>query len=163
MPSYSSDLDKELEDMARRELNGDRHAMTAPVGVPGRLDKDDARFPQEDKNIAVGVHLGSLIGMFVSGGSLAWAIPLIAYFVVNERSEPLKQHVKAQLNFQLTMLLVMIVGLVLGLVTFGFGFIVAAPVMIMYVLAAIWGGVRGAISANNGEAYEYPLTYHFLK
>jgi len=163
MPTYSTDLDRELEEMARRELNGDKHALTAPVGIPGRLDSDDARFPQEDKNIAVGVHLGSLIAMFMSGTTLTWAIPLIAHFVVGDRSEPLKQHVRSQLNFQITMVLVMLVGIIGSLATFGFGFFIAAPVMLMYVLAAIWGGIRGAMAANNGEEYEYPFAYPFIK
>lgn len=163
MPSYSTDLDRELEEMASRELNGDKFALSAPVGIPGRLDKEDARFPQEDKNIAIGVHLGSLIAMFMSGATMAWAIPLIAHLVSGQRSEALKQHVRSQLNFQITMLLVVIVGLIGGIFTAGLGFIVAVPVVLMYALAAIWGSVRGAMSASNGETYEYPLAYPFLK
>ena len=163
MPSYSTDLDRELEEMARRELNGDTQALTAPVGIPGRIDRDDARFPQEDKNIAIGVHLGTLIALFISGGALTWAIPLVAHFVIGERSEALKHHVRSQLNFQITMLLTTIVCIIGSLATFGIGFFVAVPIVLTFAVAAIWGGVRGSIAANNGEEYDYPLAYPFLK
>jgi uncharacterized Tic20 family protein len=160
----SSDLERELEQMAERELSGDRRALSAPVGVPrNRLDAEDARFPQEDKNVAVGVHLSTMISMLMSAGTLTWAIPLIAHFLVGTRSEALQQHVRAQLNFQITMLLVVIAGIGVGVVTLGVGFFVTVPIMLMYALVSIWGSIRAAIAANNGEAYEYPLTHEFLK
>lgn len=160
----SSDLERELEQMAERELAGDRRALSAPVGIPrNRLDAEDARFPQEDKNVAIGVHLGALVSMLMSAGTLTWAIPLIAHFLVASRSEALQQHVRAQLNFQITSLLVVIAGIAIGVATFGFGFIVTAPIMLMYGLIGLWGSVRAAMAASNGEAYEYPLTHEFLK
>jgi uncharacterized Tic20 family protein len=40
---------------------------------------------------------------------------------------------------------------------------VTVPIILMYALMSIWGSIRAAIAANNGEAYEYPLAHEFLK
>jgi len=74
-------------------------------------------------------------------------------------------------NFQLSLIALAVLGVVAGIifsvVTLGFGAVIVGPlaplgVAALMVLNAV-GTIRGAIAANRGEYYRYPMCYRFIK
>ncbi len=98
------------------------------------------------------------------------AIPLAALIgtvimwrVKKDQSAFLDDHGREATNFQLSVLLYFLIGVVFGVVTLGIGVIVVAPAMIGLMILKLVGSIRGAIAANKGEFYRYPMCIRFLK
>lgn len=151
MNALATDLDRELDEMADRELRAPRTALAPP---PATMD---------DKNLAVITHIATIAAAVFTAGVLDIIVPAVAYFVFRDHSRFLKDHVKHQLNFQLTNLLVAIAAVVFSVVTFGFGLVVALPAIALYFVMDIVCSIRAAMAASRGEDYEFPLTIDFIK
>lgn len=159
MTSTTHDLNAELEHMAQQELQRDvRPQQPVATGLARET------FPKGERNLAVGVHLGTLGLTLATGGLFLPAlVPLIAHFVLGDRSEPLQHHVREQLNFQITLALVAIVGILGSVLTFGVGVLVLVPVLLFMLGVEIVASIKGSIAASRGEEYEFPFTYDFVK
>lgn len=99
----------------------------------------------EEKQMAMFCHLGSLIGGFV--------IPLVIWMMKKEESRFIDRHGKEALNFNISLVIYYLVG---GIVTCGLIVFVLAPL-------AIWWCIAAGLAANKGEFYEYPMTIRFIK
>ena len=152
--TIATDLDRELDEMADRELRGE--ALPKPqVLSPG--------VSTEDRNYAAMTHVGTVAAAIFSGGFLDIIVPAIAYVVFKDKSDFLKDHIKQQLNFQLTNLLVLAVAVVVSAVTFGIGLVVAIPAILFFFVTDIVCSIRAALAASRGEEYEFPFAIDFLK
>lgn len=100
------------------------------------------------KGMAVLTHILGIVTGFVG--------PLILYFV-SEDKPWVKEHSKNALNFQITLLIAYVAGMILSVVCIGVLIMLAA-----WVLAVIFG-IMGAMKANKGEMYSYPMTIKFIK
>jgi hypothetical protein len=159
MTAATTDLDRELDEMAHAELNRDARPATPAMSVRS----PDQVFPDHDRNLAVGVHLGTLAALVFSGGFLHVLVPLIAFFVAGDRSDAFKQHVKGQLNFQITFVLAAVASVLGTIFTFGLGLVVAIPLIVFLFLTDIWCSVRAALAASRGEEYEFPFTLPLIR
>lgn len=170
MTTTAYDLDRELDEMAERELRGE-NAQTIPPprssGAPRfpRVDvlPPEGRVSQEDKNLAMLTHGGTIAAAIFSGGFLDVAVPAVAYVLFKDKSDFLKDHVRHQLNFQLTALAVALVGAAIAAVTFGIGLIVAIPAIVFFFIVDIVASIKAALAASRGEQYEFPFAIEFLK
>ena len=108
--------------------------------------------PAEDRHWAMGAHLSAFVAAYIALGFLG---PLVILLIRGERSPFVRQH--AALNFNLTVLIYVVVCVILAFLLIGFLLIIALG--ILYVVAVLIGAVR----ANSGEAYRYPLTIRFIK
>ena len=131
----------------------------------------------DDRTLATLSHLGSLLG-----GPI---LPLVMYLLSDDERRPeTRHHAREALNFQLTFLAVYFLGFILmfiGLGTggllgtsqdpatigagVGFGVIVffASFALIFAVaIGAFVFGVIGAVQANKGIRYRYPLCIRFI-
>lgn len=159
MTSTTHDLNAELDQMAQKEL--EREALPRQPVSTGLVRET---FPKNDRNWAVGVHLGTLGVTLATGGLFVPAlVPLIAHFFFTDRSEPLQHHVREQLNFQITLAIVAIVSLLGSFLTFGVGLLVAVPVLLFMLGVELVGSIKGSMAASRGEEYEFPFTYDFIK
>lgn len=109
----------------------------------------------------LGVPFGNLIG------------PLVAWLVKRDEFEFVDRQGKAVLNFQISMMLYMLVGVVVvvyRVATRGLEFeevlaSVLVPILAIVALALLGAvlTVIGAVKANRGEEWDYPLAIRFLR
>ena len=141
-------------------------APHAPVGDP------QPQWPQqhvgmtgsEQRNWAVGAHIGALAASMVTG--LAFLGPLVVYLMKKDEDTFVREHSREALNFQLTWLLggfvATVVAVIISIVTIGFALIVLVPAAIGFAIAWVVFMVKAAMAASRGEYYRYPLTVRMV-
>ena len=84
-------------------------------------------------------------------------VPLVAYLVLRDRGQFVREHTRVALNFHITMAIAYFAG---GLTSvLGVGFLVIAAAAIVSIVF----GIIAAIAANQGQFYKYPLSIEFFK
>jgi uncharacterized Tic20 family protein len=105
--------------------------------------------PSDERMWATLIHVGGIIIGFLA--------PLLGYLLLKDRSTFVGENSKNALNFQLTVLIGYVVSGVLMFVLIGF---LTYP--LVWVLSIVFS-ILGAVAANRGEVYRYPLTIAFIK
>jgi len=99
------------------------------------------------------------------GGLLGFLGPLIIWLVKKDDHPFVDDQGKEALNFQLFLLigylLMTTLWIVISFVTCGIGAMLPLP-LIVYVFQVVFG-ILGAVAANKGEWYRYPVTIRFIK
>lgn len=124
----------------------------------------------DDNTLATLAHLGSLFGGFI--------LPLVMYLISKDDKRPeTRYHAREALNFQLTFLAAYVPAIFIYMIMVfaqagsggdpSAGFFIVLGLFILFVFAAtitaIVFGVRGALRANKGERYRYPISIRFVK
>jgi uncharacterized protein len=117
-----------------------------PVPAPGRSDA---------RTLAMLAHLGVFIGGFI--------LPLVIYLTVGKEDLFVRHHARESLNFQLSYLIVYVIGLVIIVVTLFVGALVVFPLLIILGIAHMVYAIIGAVRANQGEWWCYPVSFRFVK
>jgi uncharacterized Tic20 family protein len=135
----------------------------APVGsqgqpnVPvytGQVAGQVAPMSQSDERMwGMFAHLAPFVGALVG---LPFLGALVVYLVYKDRSAFVRGHALESLNFQLTLLIGYLISVVLFIVVIGF--FTAAVIGI----ASIVFQILGAVAANRGEEYRYPVSIRFV-
>ncbi|GAA1794224.1 DUF4870 domain-containing protein [Planosporangium flavigriseum] len=146
--------------------------MTEPPRPPG--DGTAGGYPpgaatpptvsDDDRTWAMIAHFGGAIAMLVTGGTLGWVPPLIAYLVKGHQSPTVRAHSVNALNFQLFWSTISIAGYVLGIC--GSFFIVGLIFFLLPLAATLIGficGIIAGIKAAEGELYRYPAAPEILR
>ncbi len=109
--------------------------------------------PQEDRTVALIVHLAGIVASFV--------VPLILWLVNKDNPSKawLNDQSREALNFQITILIAYFAAVVLSIVTFGLLSFVAFLVWIANVVLCILAGLK----ANEGVTYRYPFALRLIK
>ena len=105
--------------------------------------------PSDERLWATLAHVGQILFSFLP--------PLIIWLVFRDRSRFVDQHAKEALNFAITVVIAYIVGGILTLIVVG-AFIALAA----WVLTIVFG-IMGAVAANKGQPYRYPISIRFIK
>jgi uncharacterized Tic20 family protein len=92
----------------------------------------------------------------LSGILLGWLGPLIFWLIKRDESRFIDDQGKEALNFQLTMLIGFLIGIATSCIIIGIFIIIA-----VWIVDLIFC-IMGAIAANRGERYRYPLTIRFI-
>jgi len=107
-------------------------------------------------------HLAAFAGFVVPFGNIIG--PLIVWLVKRDQSAGVDAHGKESLNFQISWSIYGVVlgamGAILAIILVGFLFFIVIGIGAFVVLILT---IIGAVKANNGELYRYPLTIRFLK
>ena len=111
-------------------------------------------------------HLAVLLGHLLSWGFLGWIGPLIIFLMYKDRNRFVRYNAAEALNGAIAVVIAQVVlGIVLtifGVITLGFGFaafpLVGIPALIQLIFAII-----GAVKANQGEWWNYPLNIRLVK
>ena len=105
--------------------------------------------PSDEKMWATLIHIAGIFFNFVPA--------LIGYIVLKDRGPFVRDHTRTALNFQITIAIALAAGVVLSVVLIGIPILFAA-----YIVNIIFS-IMGAVAANKGEGYEYPLAIKFIK
>ncbi|MFJ3383242.1 MULTISPECIES: DUF4870 domain-containing protein [unclassified Curtobacterium] len=105
--------------------------------------------PEDQRLWATLTHIGGIFFNFI--------VPLVAYIVLRDRGQFIREHTRQALNFHITVAIASFVSGLLTIVLIGF---VLLPVIgVLVVVFAI----MAAVAANQGRFYRYPLTFQFIK
>lgn len=132
-----------------------------PPGPPGPLR------PEEERIFGTLIHLSGLLWLLSFPGIVG---VLLIWLLKRDRSAFVDAHGKEALNFQISFLIygigltaLAIVGFVLTFVIVGiFLFIPAVVASIGLIVLQVVTAILGAIEANRGGYYRYPLTLRFI-
>jgi uncharacterized Tic20 family protein len=115
------------------------------VGATGLSD--------EERNWAVGAHLGSFLAAWVALGLLA---PLAVLLLKGNNSPFIRRHAVESLNFQINALVYTVVFFILIFVIVG---ILLLPLYGLFYLICV---ILASMKASRGEEFRYPLTMRFI-
>lgn len=116
---------------------------------PGALQTADQR------QMGMFLHLSQLAGFVIPFGCII--LPLVLWQTQKEKMPVLDAHGKMVVNFMISVLIYLIVSGILMFV------LVGILTMLAVIVIHIVFPIIGAVKANNGEIWEYPLTIKFLK
>ncbi|MFC1477381.1 DUF4870 domain-containing protein [candidate division KSB1 bacterium] len=123
--------------------------------MTGNTDSHE-ELPREVRQWAMFCHLSALSGLMFNGiGFLVG--PLIVWLLKREEHPFIDQQGKEAVNFQITMFLAIFACVLLILLI--------VPILILLVIPflMIIFPIIGAIKADRGEEYKYPITIRFIK
>ena len=123
--------------------------MDTSTAEGGGLSRDHRKF-------AMLCHLTALVGLLGNGVGFLLG-PLVVWLLKREDHPFIDEQGKEAVNFQITMFLALFVCIPLLFVIVGL-FLMVVIGILMTVLPII-----GAIRANDGVPYRYPLTIRFIK
>lgn len=126
-----------------------------PAQAGGYQQVGNRPSPSEENTWSMVCHLGGLVTAVT--GYLGWIAPLVLYIMYKDRSPVIRHHAAQSLNFQIMVFIGMVISAILMLVVVGF-----VTFAILW-LASIILPIIGAVQANKGEPYSYPLTPQLVK
>jgi uncharacterized protein len=109
----------------------------------------------DEKQMGLILHLSQLANLILF--PVGVIVPIVLWQTQKEKMPALDAHGKMVTNFMISMVIYGVVSFILAFVIIGF-FMLLALAIIGLVFPII-----GAVKANNGELWEYPLTIKFLK
>ncbi|MBN1808815.1 MAG: DUF4870 domain-containing protein [Planctomycetes bacterium] len=108
----------------------------------------------EEKQFAMFCHLASFAGSFFPAGNIVG--PLVLWLIKKDEMEFVDDQGTEVLNFQISITIYSVVALLLVFVVIGI------PLLIGLVIFDIVVTIIGAVKANAGERYRYPLSIPFI-
>lgn len=109
----------------------------------------------QERQWALICHLSALSGFVIPFGNLI--VPIIIWSMKKDEMPMVDEHGKEVINFQLSMMIWMIISGILILVLIGI------PLLIMLAILQVVFIIIGAIKADSGQLYKYPMTIQFIK
>ncbi len=109
----------------------------------------------EQKQTGMFLHLSQLLNMILPPAGLI--VPIVLWQMKKEEMPALDAHGKMILNWIISSIIYFAISAVLSIILIGFLGIIAVGLM------GVIFPIIGAIKANNGELWQYPLTIKFLK
>lgn len=128
-----------------------------PYGTPTGFAVQPYQQAHGDVTLASAAHWGALVANVLTGTGLGFLVPLILMQTAGKTDPFVRANAVESLNFSLTMLLGMVISLLLLLVFVGIIGVIAIPVV------TIIFQILGALAANRGEVYRYPISIRFVK
>jgi len=131
------------------------------VGTPAPVAPAQPPATTNPRQWAMWAHLSALAGLVIGFNFLG---PLIIYLIKKDEGDPFVRDQAAEaLNFNLSFFIYLAVGsivtFVLILVLIG---LLLLPLLAAMIVAWVVFVIIGAVRANNGELYRYPLTIRFV-
>ena len=118
-------------------------------------------------NLALWVHLAPLIagvvGIWLTVALFLLWLPGLLIRNSATSTEFEKRHATESMNFQLTLLIFSAVAVVFSVFTFGIGVLLVVPAAFVVSIAALIFMILGAVAANDGREYRYPVSIRFVK
>jgi len=111
----------------------------------------------EERNWSLFAHLGMIAGMVLPMPFLNILVPLLSWQINKDKSDYITDHAIEALNFQITMLIILFGCALLCIVLIGI------PMLIVAIILNIVYSIIAAVKASNGEYYDYPFNFRFIK
>jgi uncharacterized Tic20 family protein len=116
---------------------------------PGGYQAPQPMTPEDQRLWATLTHIGGIFFNFL--------VPLVAYLVLRDRGNFIREHTRVALNFHITMGIAYVVAGILTVVLIG-----ALLLPVIGILTIVFG-IMAAVAANRGQFYRYPLSIEFIK
>ncbi len=133
---------------AKAKLLGNDHPQATQVAAPAERE-------QQVRQWSLFLHLSQLAGVLLPLAGLI--APIVLWQVKKDELPELDAHGKVIANWIISEL---IYGFVFFLLTF---VLIGVPLLVVLSFLSIIFPVIGAIKANNGELWRYPLSLSFIK
>jgi uncharacterized Tic20 family protein len=157
-----------------KDIGMDTKVYVAKVDFGGTGEKGqpvhDDQANEAERTYTTFQHLVGLLSMVDGMGFLGLIGSIIMWRIKANDSPYYDDHGRETVNFQISMLVYLFGGGIIlalfTLITFGVGVILTVPLAILgtlfLVVIRLVGGIRGAMAANRGEFYRYPMCLRFL-
>ena len=106
--------------------------------------------PSDERLWATLAHIGGIVLGFIA--------PLVIWLVFRGRSRFVDDQAKEALNFQILLVIAAIGFSIIAAVTLGIG----GLLFLSFIVALVFM-IQGAIAANRGDLYRYPLNWRIIK
>jgi uncharacterized Tic20 family protein len=140
---------------------------TADLKAEATAAEQSAPATPTKTNLALWVHLAPLIaaivGIWLTVALFLLWLPGLLIRNSATSSEFEKRHATESMNFQLTVLIFSAAAAIFSLVTLGIGLLIVVPAAIAVSIAALIFMILGAVAANDGREFRYPLSIRFVK
>jgi uncharacterized Tic20 family protein len=100
------------------------------------------------------IHLTQLCGCLVP--LVGWIVPIVIWQMQKDKIPECDAHGRAVANWLISFLIYSVVAFLLAFV------IIGIPILFVLGILAVVFPVIGAIKANNGELWEYPMAIRFV-
>jgi uncharacterized Tic20 family protein len=124
--------------------------MTTPSGHPGF----SAESSRDARMWAALCHASAFAGFVMPFGNLAG--PLVLWLLKRNDHEFIDDQGKEAVNFQIALSIYLVISVVLIFVLIGI------PLFLVGVVYGVVFAIIGAVRANEGKRYRYPLTIRFI-
>lgn len=111
---------------------------------------------QEERQMGLFLHLSQFLGFVIPFGGIA--APIVLWQIKRNEMPALDAHGKMIVNWAISSVIYAVVSFLLIFV-----FLIGIPCLLALGVMSIAYPIIGAVKANNGEYWEYPLTINFLK
>lgn len=128
-----------------------------PYGTPTGFAVQPYQQASGDVTMASAAHWGALVANVLTGAGLGFLVPLILMQTTGKTDPFVRANAVESLNFSLTMLLGMVASLLLLFVFVGIVGVIVIPIVTIILQ------ILGALAANRGEVYRYPISIRFVK
>ncbi|WP_255252743.1 DUF4870 domain-containing protein [Curtobacterium sp. 'Ferrero'] len=118
-------------------------------GYPPQYQPPQPMSPEDQRLWATLTHIGGIFFNFIA--------PLVAYLVLRDRGQFVREHTRVALNFHITMAIAYFVGTLTSWLGIGLLILLATGVL------SVVFGIMAAVAANQGRFYKYPLAIEFIK
>jgi uncharacterized Tic20 family protein len=136
----------------------------SPFDVNDRGRAVDLNVTEDERTWALFAHLSLLAHLVLPLVSII--APIIIWVTKKETSRFLDDHGRECVNFQITLLIYSVVlpiaAAIIGAITCGVGAILLLPALALPYVLGLIGMIMGALAANRGEYYRYPMTIRFF-
>ena len=107
-------------------------------------------------------HLSALVGAMV-GGVASFVGPLIIWLIRRDQDPFVAEHAKEALNFNIFVTVLVVASIIVSIATLGFGLLLVVPLWLVVGVLWLVFTIQGAVRANNGQPYRYPITIRFVR
>jgi len=133
-------------------------ANASETNIPNTNVQDTDVVGMKTDTYCMLLHLSQLLNYASAGVSfLGLVVPIVLWAIAKDKSPQVDQHGKIALNWQISYLIYFALSGVLCIAVIGF---VLLPVV--FILGIVFP-IIGAIKANEGTAWKYPLSIPFFK
>jgi len=102
------------------------------------------------------------IASLVDAAFISFFGTLIMWLIKRNEDPFLDDHGREAMNFQITLVVYWLMFGAFVLVTFGVGILMLPVMYLLIAVLRVVGCVRGAIAANQGRYYRYPMCFRFI-
>ncbi len=149
---------KEEGALTEEEFQKAKTSLLAKTQSPGTQFKNSVDQVATDVNMwGMFIHLSQFAGFMIPYAGLI--LPIVLWQIKKDESEVIDKHGKIVANWIITETIAFIALFILTLVTFGLGGIV----LIAFGVVAVIFPIIGAVKANSGELWSYPMSIQFFK
>ncbi len=146
---------------------GEQMNETNPQPVPGGGAGTGGLPGEEERRWAMFAHLSVLLGGLLSsgwaGGVGYFVGPLVIWLLKRDTMPFVADQGKEALNFAITVSLACLALLLLTVMSLGVAIVLTLPLLALIGIVALVFVIIGAIKANEGVAYRYPISLRLVK